>query len=600
MRPCVATCLILSTIFTCFTAFAQMPDDVSPTDLRVVDVAIFKHGYGFVMAEGQAKTKDGWTVFDELPQASLGTFWLYSPKEGVSVDRAIAEVRDLKTKRDVDDLSGLVAANVGSKASVVVSGSGNEIRALRGTLQAPIYTDKPVYGQPPPTPLDDASVLASIPPRPTQQPKTLSHIMLKTDQGEMAIPIGNVRNITFEREASRQEEVTRPEQMLAARLVRDGKTITGDAPVGMAYLAKGLRWIPNYRVEITGEGQARLQLQGNVINDVVDLKDSRLHLVVGVPHFIQQDVISPMSLQVTWTRLSSYFADYQARSRDMYSNAMMSQMASSGMGGGAGMPGMAEPAGPAGPPAPEGIAVTPVTGAGVEDLYFYKVSDLTLKRGSRATVAILEEQIKYEDVYLWDMLDEGDFYVRRWSRYYYRNAQQSPQSPEQRAMERERLNPKVWHALRVKNETKAPWTTAPALVVKDWQPVSQSMVLYTPPGGQVDIQTTQAPDIFTERTDTEVARKENARIINSAQFDLLTVRGDLKAVNHKQEAIRLIITRQFDGNLSEASDGGTAVRVPYSDVGLNPLTKVTWDLKLAPAEEKTVTFTYTVLVYASG
>lgn len=557
--------------------------EVEPTQVRVTDVAVFKHGYGFVLTEGVAKTSDGWITFAETPQASLGTLWLYSPQPGVSVDRVTAEVQEVKQARRAESLEGLVQANLG--ATVTVRGQGNG-QVWRGTLQEPIMGADPNYysRQPAPVSADDAGIWAAVPPRPDAPPPTLAFLVVRTRDGDQFIPRNLVRDLTIHGEASREAQVAKPKQVLRARLVQGNQTFSGEATIGLAYLAKGLRWMPAYRLQILPENRLLMQLQGTIINDVADLDGSKLHLVVGVPNFIQQDVLSPLSLQVAWTRLSSYFAEAQMdpRRRDMLSNAMMTQVAMPGMmGGGMGGSMEAEPTTP----------VMPITGEAVDELFFYEVPDVTLKRGARAAVAIFEDTLPYEDVYLWKELDDRDYW-RRWSSSY--NPPRGTGSPDTDALAEEAKKAKVWHALRVTNTTKQPWTTAPAMAVRDWQPISQTMLLYTPVGGEVDITTTMAPDILTERIEEETDRQRQALRVSGTDYDLVTVRGEVTVTNHKATAVRLIATRELRGSVQEITEEGKAVKLGDAPARLDPMTRLSWDVRLASGETRKLTYIYTI------
>lgn len=566
---------------------AAMAAQVEPTTVRVTDVAVFKHGYGFVLAEGQARTTDGWLTFAETPQASLGTLWLYSPQDGLSVDRVVAEVQEVKQARRAENLEGLVQANIGATVTVRGQESG---QVWRGTLQEPIMgADPNYYGrQPAPASPDDAAIWAAVPPRPDVPPQTLAFLVVRTRDGDQFIPRNIVRDLTIHGETSREAQVAKPKQVLSARMVQGSQTFAGEAPIGLAYLAKGLRWIPAYRLQLLPEHRLRMQLQGTVINDVADLDGSRLHLVVGVPNFIQQDALSPLSLQVAWTRLSSYFAEAQMdpRRRDMFSNAMMTQVAMPGMGGGM-MGGYGETEAPA--PTP----VMPVTGESVDELFFYEAPDVSLKRGARAGVAIFEDTMPYEDVYLWKELDDRDYW-RRWSSSY--NPPGSSGSPDADALAQEAKKPKVWHALRVTNTTRQPWTTAPAMAVRDWQPISQTMLLYTPIGGQVDITTTMAPDILTERIEEETNRKRKALQVNNTDYDLVTVRGEVTVTNHKATEVRLIATRELRGSVQEITEDGKAIKLGDAPARLDPMTRLSWDLRVASGETRKLTYIYTIYV----
>jgi hypothetical protein len=583
--------IVVLLVLAVTAALAQTPD-AKPTALRVTDVAVFKHGYGFVMAEGQATTQDGWVTFAETPQASLGTLWLYSPQAGVSVDRVVAEVKEVKQSRPAEDLAGLILANVGA-AVTIRGGYGEQERVYQGVLQPPVMgPDRERGSDPGPAAAEEAAIWAAVPPRFDAVPKALAYVVVRTRGGDQFIPAGMVRDLTIPGVPKREAEVAKPRQVLSARLVSEGKTVAGEAPVGMGYLAKGLRWIPSYRLQLLGEGKLRLQLQGTVINDVVDLQDSRLHLVVGVPNFIQQDEMSPLSLQTAWTRLSSYFAPVQGRPQNMYSNAMMTQVAARGTGGGTyGAGDRAEGGG-------EGVTtpVLPVTGESVDELFFYEVPGVTLKRGARAGVAIFEETLPYEDVYSWKVVDEADYAYWRWSSSYAASNSTGRRSPDEEALAREQSRPKVWHCLRLRNMTKTPWTTAPALAVRDWQPIAQSMMLYTPIGGEVDVTTTVAPDIPTRSTEEETARKRDALNISGTHYDLITARGELVITNRKAQEARLVVTRELRGSVQEATDGGALLKLADAPARLDPMTRISWDLKIPAGTEKKLGYTYTVYV----
>ena len=65
----------------------------------------------------------------------------------------------------------------------------------------------------------------------------------------------------------------------------------------MIYLQRGIRWIPEYRVEIDGKGEARVKLQATLINETG--RPGGRHGQPGdgradVRHC--QDMVDPMSL----------------------------------------------------------------------------------------------------------------------------------------------------------------------------------------------------------------------------------------------------------------------------------------------------------------
>ena len=93
----------------------------------------------------------------------------------------------------------------------------------------------------------------------------------------------------------------------------------------MAYVQKGLRWIPSYKVTVGSAGKVRVQLQATLVNELADLEDVTANLVVGVPTFAFRGTVDPMALQETVARLGNYF-DAQSATGFAMSNAVMSQV----------------------------------------------------------------------------------------------------------------------------------------------------------------------------------------------------------------------------------------------------------------------------------
>ena len=60
--------------------------------------------------------------------------------------------------------------------------------------------------------------------------------------------------------------------------------------------------------------------------------------------------------------------------------------------------------------------------------------------------------------------------------------------------------PKVMHKVRVFNKTEQPFTTAPALLIREGRAIGQSMMTYTARGAAVDIPVTTAVDIKVKKT----------------------------------------------------------------------------------------------------
>ena len=64
----------------------------------------------------------------------------------------------------------------------------------------------------------------------------------------------------------------------------------------MAYLRKGITWIPEYTLKILDEDNAELTLRGTLVNEAEDLIHTDVHLVVGVPHFVHTEYMAPIAV----------------------------------------------------------------------------------------------------------------------------------------------------------------------------------------------------------------------------------------------------------------------------------------------------------------
>src|SRR5688572_25323188 len=95
----------------------------------------------------------------------------------------------------------------------------------------------------------------------------------------------------------------------------------------MVYLQRGLRWIPEYRIDVDGAGRAKVRLQATLIDDLADLDHASVHLVVGVPKFDFGGEIDPMALGADAAEVASRMAQSSRFVRGL-SNAIQSQTAS--------------------------------------------------------------------------------------------------------------------------------------------------------------------------------------------------------------------------------------------------------------------------------
>lgn len=515
---------------------AEVPE-FSP---KVTDVAVFKDGHALVMTRGEATLEDGWCRTREVPVPMLGTFWGFVADDKARVDIVRAGFADDKETRPCLTLDEMIEANVGKQVTLVEQVGDNDPVDHEGTLLGILKheaEDERTVSNRTPDRYDSRGRYISgrnvTETRVGKAEMLASFVMVQTHSGVDLVQRGNVRSISIRdkepgKVCERKKEVREITMHVAGM---DGKV-----GVGMVYVQRGIRWIPNYRVELLDGGKARLTLQATIINDIIDLENVHLRMVVGVPSFIMQDNMSPVALRESPLQLSSYFMppDRSGDSQMAFlANSMMSQRA---------MQVREAPAGGGGPDIP---------GEGqMEDLYLYEQTDFSLKKDGRAVITLLEVTVPYEDVYAWDV---PPFPPREM----WHNMNQD----QLRQMAASLTGAKAMHKLRLKNSGKTPWTTGPATIFKQGAILGQQLMTYTSINNEVDLPVTIATDLNTKKEELETGREPNALRIHDHSYTKIFFRGKLTVTNFKDYDVKVTVTRFAMGTITTASDDGKVVQV---------------------------------------
>ncbi len=546
--------ILLALIVCCCGVFAQ-EKSFSPEIKRV---AVFKNGYAFTYREGEATANANWIYTTNTPIGVLGTVWGYSTTPNVRVDQLLASefLRSVKTER-VEDIAEFLIANEGKRIRFVDSynaayegvyeifsrhrGFENDLRPQDGYRQS----------------FDLGSI-------------TLS---LKTERGVMLIPANSVRKIEI---LDAQPSVLKPKREKLVRLglktngAKDGQPLN----VGIAALERGLRWIPAYRVEVKGDPikEAKLELEANVVNDLADLKNTEINFVVGVPHFLFQDTASPLSINTAFAGVSSNFRRDESK---RMSNAIQSQVMTTADG-----IGLDDAS-----PTIEGEEQT--TSFSAEQLFLYQTNLLALKKGERATTRLFSLTVPCSEVFEWTINDITDVHQR------YLN----PGYSSQPINSLQDLTTKIWYALRLKNTTGMPWTTAPAISFRDWKPLGQDLLKFTGIGGEEVLRVTPATKVLGSHSLEEKTRTKETLRWNGSDydFDLVTVEGTVKVRNVQKQPVELVLTRNLVGQVANASDEAKIIKSGLNLQSVNSNSIIKWSVKIPPGE-KEVKYTYSVYV----
>jgi len=522
---------------------------------KLQQVALFKNGLGFFISEVVIPDNNDSFSFVPLAAASHGTFWVSYPAK-VQVKSLVAEQVERQESLDAITMSELLKANVGRRVKLWPS---TEQAPMVGTIK--YFAEDRDRPSPDPYAPGGATEInrGYIPP---YQPLLM---IVETDTAEVCINPQSIHRIDFiEGRAERTFSRKSKSMQLAVKL---------DAPAGrqkltVSYLAKGITWAPSYMVDISDGDKALLAAKAVVINEACDLDTVILQLVTGFPNLQFADVVSPLALKESLAQLLQSLIrgeSERGRRREAY---VMSQRASGYSGGGQ-------------------EAIMPEYGAAeagkvAEDLFFYPVENVQLKKGTVGYYPLFTESVPYRHIYQWNIPD----YVNEQERYVYNQRREQQREPEEQ----------VWHCLRLQNSTKVPWTTAPAETVKEDLILGQDTLNYTPVEGETTLKITQAVSVKAEQLELEIDRRRDAAQLYGHHYDLITVQGKLSVINFQDKSITLEITKTLSGEVKSSQPQAQIESLARGLLRMNAVRKLTWTIELKPGDRKELSYIYEVYV----
>lgn len=537
-----------------FAQAAKQPASFKPTVKRV---AVFKNGYVFTYREGPATPVDGWAYTTDVPIGVMGTVWGYSTSPQARVMQLLASEADKKEANRVANLEELLFVNEGSRIRIKSQYSD---KILEGTYVILNPRRTFMVGLSPELVRETGAERVS---------SGESDIAVTTETGVTVIRASNIALLEFVGQPRWDKLVTSKENRLA--LKTDNVPAGQSVVLGIAALERGIRWIPAYRIELKGEPvtEAKLELEAMVINELTDISDAEFYFVVGVPHFLYKDLISPLSMRETFAGVSSYFNV----SQNQYSNAIMTQSRAGEM---AGASTGQDSVGNATVPDEQSL---PAMSA--DELYLYRSDQIALKKGERASLRLFSLTVPCHEVFEWTVPDGT--------------------SDEFSSGSFTNLANGIWRSIKLKNETGMPWTTAPALTFRDWKPLGQDIMAFTPVGIETTVRVTPATEVLGTY---KVEEKSRVRQVvkppkpdgtGGEVYDLITLEGTIKLRNVKKLPVDVIITRRVSGSVTQASDGGVISREGADLQALNSNSVVKWEFSLPPGE-KELHYVYRVYV----
>lgn len=498
---------------------------------RTRSVAVFKNGLGFFMREGEVKLRDGWCVAEQIPPAAFGTLAIYSIDEKKVVDVVgsgpgeVVEFDGRDAPKDIDAKKARLEASKNLRVQLHYKQKGQDRSA--------------------------AGRLISVGPE---------YVVLESDSSSFAVPVEGISKLQV-LELPLRIHVASEKKDEKPDAKKDDKAAKDDpakaVPMGMAYLRKGITWVPEYTLKIVDEDNAELTLRGTVINEAEDLVHTDVHLVVGVPHFVHTEYMAPIAVgQVIRTIGSAVSTPNQVTSQMMANSAIV-------FNGRNEAPRAVNPAVVEKPVGGDGDVhgamsnLPQMGGAAATDYTVYTKKDITLRRGEKAIVTLFTKKIKYSHIYRWSPPDA------------------------------------MAHSLVLHNSTDTAWTTGPCLALSADRPLSEDLLKYTPKGAVGELPVTSAINVAHGKSEKEIDRKLKAHSpARDVNFDLVTLEGKVQLRNYEKRTVEIVITNPIPGKPTTADSKGAISVDPTKLKLLERSGSIQWTVKLEPNEEKTLTYQY--------
>ncbi len=504
-------------VLTCHCPVARADDDTNPHvwQPRIQSVSVFKNGLGFFLRQGGVSLREGWCHAKRIPPAAFGTLAVYS--------------------LNPDHLVDIIGAGPGE----IVEFDGNDAPDTTDARLTRLHSAKNLNVQ---LTYDHkgqarsaAGKLVSV---------AADFAVLESNDHSFAVPVKTLQKMQI------------LELPMRVHLQADDDTVPDKTELGMAYLRKGITWIPEYTVKILDDKTAEITLRGTLVNEAEDLINCDINFVVGVPHFTHTDYLAPIAVGQIIRTIGSALAPVNVRNQ-IASRAAISfdnSMRSNQFGYGV----VDQPVNNNADNLAKSLGNLPSLGSTAgTDYTIYTKEGMTLRKGEKAIVTLFVKKISYAHIYRWN------------------------------------TNDKLKHFLVLHNDTDTAWTTGPYLAVSAGRPLSEDLLKYTPKKGNCEIPVTQAINIAHSETRSEIDRQLKAHTPRNGYYlDLVTLQGEIKLRNFEKRTVDIVVTTTVPGRPVSATHEGAIRKDPTKLKLTDRQGTITWRIALEPAETKTIAYKY--------
>lgn len=326
----------------------------------------------------------------------------------------------------------------------------------------------------------------------------------------------------------------------------------------------GINWYPSYQFRVINDKEARLDMKATIENLGEAIRQAEIDLVVGNPNMFFGKALDPICRDFISQSLMNEGSLISA-------NRMQSLNFANGVSASPRFDWNDDPYSPAGN---QGLA-----GEKSQDLYYYKAGKLDLDRRSKVLTPIFSQTVGYKDIY---EIDVPHTVLSDYSR----SSSGQSQSPLE-----------VYHSFRLTNSTRMPFTSGPVFVLDEKEnPLAQDELKYVPMGAEGMIRLSKAIDVQAKNEEEVLDILMNFRKFNKDYYNKASLKGEIRLANYQEKKINITVTKTVLGEVYLAGDNGKITRLKGNGSALNPTTSIRWEIELNPGEQRTLTYSYGLLV----
>ena len=535
-------------LFFASALILQVPAEVVVKP-RVVSVSMFKNGYAFVTREIPITDNSAKVV--EVPVTSLGSLWFWSNEGQIDSVTGMQEKTPASLTVPLESSDEILRANIGKKF-----------------LFNMLYKDE-----------KDGKV--------SDRRQTVEGILRTFSNGMITVesPEG-----TFILKHDKVDSVIAKDSSVV--LSRDQKyevsshyykivTKNNAKSVMMMSLERGMTWAPGYAIDLSSPDKLVFTAKSTVLNDLLDFDNAKLRLITGFPNIQFQNILDPLTSGMSvddWIRSisSGVPGGFGNGGGGMNSQSRAGEFTRKSAAGGAMLSGGQGLV----PDTIDHIGYDPtdnsliVRGSNeemvnapseqLEDLFFYDLEKVSLKKGSRSYQYLYQFETPYKRTYSWD------------------GTKGSP----------------IFNKIKFKNGTGKPISTAAASMFKKGEVVGQGMMNYTAANTEAELTVSRSLDFRTD-ANTELVDRAIGAVKDKkgvAVMDLITYDTELEVENPKEEAVSFQI-KLFESGEIVKTEPKAEIEVRKTGIrGQNPMNTLKWDFKLEAGKTSKFTIRHKVYV----